>query len=180
MISAAPLPSDALLQRYVESHDYADCYCTDVDGDVTQSQFVLAFYTAWLFKLERLFLKYTVFKPSTDTQARQLADGNTDRFSAWSVEARTANQLVMCDYQGRTRSWLMAVPVPTSAGMRTRLYFGTAIVRRHSRLAGKRSLGIFFMALLPFHWVYSRALLRTTRSHVVRLRGSPRSQTKVG
>jgi hypothetical protein len=73
---------------------------------VSQAQYVSAFYTTFVFKLERLILKWTVSKPSTDAQVKRLADGSIDSFAAWMVEARSQNQLLMCDYQRLTRSWL--------------------------------------------------------------------------
>ena len=47
---------------------------TEIPGRISFPEFVFAFYTTLLFKLERLILKWTVSKPSTDAQARQLAD----------------------------------------------------------------------------------------------------------
>jgi len=52
----------------------------------------MAFYTTLVFKLERLILKLAVSRPSTDAQAKQLAAGSIDEFSAWHVEARSENQ----------------------------------------------------------------------------------------
>ncbi len=69
-----------------------------------------AFYTTWIFKLERAILKWAVSRASTDLDAKRLAEGEIDRFSAWSVEDRNDNQLLMSDFQGRTRSWLMTLP----------------------------------------------------------------------
>ena len=69
-----------------------------------------AFYTTWLFRLERWILRLAVARPSTDEEAHQLARGEREAFAAWSVEARAPDQLLMCDFTGRTRSWLMVVP----------------------------------------------------------------------
>ena len=65
-------------------------------------------------------------------------------------------RLLMCDVAGSTRSWLMTAP----AGKGTRLYFGSAVVR--SRQGG------LFRALLGFHQLYSRILLRAAASRVLR------------
>lgn len=152
----ADLPQDALLQRYREQGAYTDCFAIDVPGQVAHAAFVEAFYTTAVFKLERLLLALFVARPSRDAEARELASGQRQQFAAWSVEGRAPDQLLMCDYAGSTRSWLMASP----AGQGTRLYFGTAVVR--SRQGG------VFRALLGFHKLYSRVLLRAAASRVLK------------
>ena len=126
---------------------------------VSHADYVEAFYTTWLFKLERLVL-LLVAKPSTDAHARQLARGERTTFAAWSVEARAPDQLLVCDYQGKTRSWLMVEPGLEQGTAITRLYFGTGIVPVTDTKSGGRGLSLFFRALLPFHKLYARALLR--------------------
>ncbi|WP_426163136.1 hypothetical protein [Pseudoduganella sp. R-34] len=152
----ADLPEDALLQRYREQGAYTDCFAIDVPEQVAHAAYVEAFYTTAVFKLERLLLALFVARPSRDVEARELARGQRQHFSAWSVEGRAADQLLMCDVAGSTRSWLMAAP----AGQGTRLYFGSAVV--HSRQGG------LFRALLGFHQLYSRILLRAAASRVRR------------
>jgi len=152
----ADLPQDALLQRYREQGAYTDCFAIDVPGQVAHAAFVEAFYTTAVFKLERLLLALFVARPSRDVEARELASGQRQQFAAWSVEGRAPGQLLMCDFAGSTRSWLMALP----AGQGTRLYFGSAVVR--SRQGG------VFRALLGFHKLYSRILLRAAVSRVLR------------
>ena len=102
-----PLPERSLLSPYQAKGDYTDCFTIDAVGEISRSRFVLAFYTSGLFKVERFILTWFVATPSTDEQAAQLADGQSDRFAAWTVESREQDQIVLCDYQGRTRSWLM-------------------------------------------------------------------------
>ena len=170
-IQPGELPSAALLRRYQHGGAYADCYFTDVAGAVSQSAFVEAFYTTPLFKVERAILKWFAARPSTDIDARRLAEAAVDSFAAWSVEGRTADQLLLADYTGRTRSWLMAAPVVGHAGgASTRLYFGSAVVPRVSARSGKRDLGFTFRALLSFHKLYSRALLSSARARVLTTR----------
>jgi hypothetical protein len=152
----ADLPADALLQRYREQGAYTDCFAIDVPGQVPHAAFVEAFYTTSVFKLERLLLGLFVSRPSNDAEARELAGGNREKFAAWSVEARAPGQLLMCDFAGSTRSWLMA----EAAGQGTRLYFGSAVVR--SRQGGA------FRALLGFHKLYSRILLRAAVSRLLK------------
>jgi hypothetical protein len=155
---SSPLPPGALLAKYVREGAYTDCYVTDIAGAVSHAQYVEAFYTTAVFKLERLILKWAVSKPSTDGEARQLAAGTRDAFAAWRVEGRAGNQLLLCDLSDRTRSWLMVVP----EGGRTQLYFGSAVVPGRRR----KSLGFGFRALLGFHKLYSAVLLYAAKSRL--------------
>ena len=162
-IEPCPLPDGALLKQYARDGAYTDCYVTDVAGTVTQSEYIAAFYTTTVFKLERLILNIAVSMPSTDDQARKLAAGARDTFAAWHVEARGEDQLLMCDFQRRTRSWLMVAPMPGGIGHRTRLYFGSAVVPVKNSRTGQLSLGPVFRALLVFHKIYSRILLHSAK-----------------
>jgi hypothetical protein len=160
------LPPEALLANYRNEGAYADCYVMEIARRVSHAEYVEAFYTTALFKAERLLLSWFVAKPSTDAEARELAAGTRNSFAAWSVEARSANQLLLCDFQGRTRSWLM-VGSSGAAGLNgTRLYFGSAVVPVVSRKSGTRTLGLSFHLLLGFHKLYSRALLSAAVSRL--------------
>lgn len=159
VVEAVP-PPGALLHRYGGAGGYADCFTARVPGEVSQAAFLEAFYTTPLFKLERLVLAVLLAKPSTDLEARRLAAGETDRFAAWTVETQEADQILMCDFMGSTRSWLMALP----EGASTTLHFGTAVVPRKGG-----GMGGGFRAMLPLHRLYARALLRAA---VRRLRRS--------
>lgn len=154
-----PLPIRSLLFRYQANGDYTDCFTIDVVGQVSQRQFVQAFYTSRLFKVERFILTWLVAKPSTDAEAARLAEGQTDHFAAWTVEGRAHDQLLLCDYQGRTRSWLMAEPILESSRPSTRLYFGSAVVAATNRRTGRKSMPVLFRLLLGFHRRYAKALL---------------------
>jgi hypothetical protein len=170
LVRPQALPENVLLVRYADGGGYADCFVTDVPFSVSHAEYVEAFYTSWLFKLERLVL-LLVAKPSTDGDARQLARGERTSFAAWSVEARAPDQLLVCDYQGKTRSWLMIEPGVDKGAAITRLYFGTGIVPATDRDSGDRRMSLFFRLLLPFHKQYARALLRAARARLV-ARGS--------
>ena len=161
-----PIPANALLKRYSTNGNYADCYVTEVPGQISLAEFIFAFYTTFIFKLERFILRWTVDKPSTDANARQLADGGADHFAAWRVEDRTENELLMCDFVGRTRSWLMVEPLNTDSGFRTRLYFGSAVVP----IRGRSSIEFRFRALLGFHKIYSVVLLYSATLRLLRQR----------
>lgn len=141
---------------------YTDCYCIYSDEPVSQRDFVVAFYTTWLFKVERVILKWLASKPSSDEDARRLADDQQAAFAAWTVEARSENQLLMCDFRSRTRSWFMT----EADGDGTRLYFGSAVVPIAKSGSNEPEMGKGFSLLLGFHKLYSRALLSTARSRL--------------
>ena len=52
-IQPHPLPSNALLTKYASAGAYADCFATDIARTVSHAEFVEAFYTGRLFKLDR-------------------------------------------------------------------------------------------------------------------------------
>lgn len=158
-ITATAVPDDTLLAAYVRDGSFADCYRSDIAASVSHAQFVEAFYTTWLFKAERGVLALLASAPSTDRDVAELAAGRRDTFAAWTVEARAPGQILLAAL--RTRSWLM---VEATNG-RTRLYFGSAVVPE-TRKDGRRSLGPVFAALLGFHRLYSRALLRAARARL--------------
>lgn len=163
-IQTRELPPDALLHTYRDAGAYTDCYSTEIAARVSHAEYVEAFYTTWVFKLERLLLKWFVAKPSTDDEARRLARGETDAFAAWTVEARARDQLLMADYVGRTKSWLMSA---ASSEPGTRLLFGSAVVPVRDE-SGRPTLGRPYRALLGFHKLYSRVLLRAAAAKITK------------
>jgi hypothetical protein len=162
-IEKCAIPPDALLNKYSINGSYVDCYCTDIPNQISFPEFILVFYTTPLFKLERFILKYAASKPSTDIQAKQLADGGSKEFAAWYVEGRADNQLLMCDFSERTRSWLMIAPGNDGS---TRLYFGSGVVPVRDLKTGKSSMGFVFQALLGFHQIYSMLLLYSAKLRI--------------
>lgn len=166
-IHSCNLPAEALLARYAKSGAYTDCYVAGIAANVSHEEFVEAFYTTAAFKLERLILRLLVSFPSTDAEARQLAQGKRDSFAAWSVEARATNQLLLSDFRGRTRSWLM-VSSPGTGVPGTRLFFGSAVVPGRGAGTGRTGPGFAFTALLGIHRLYSRILLRSAISRLSR------------
>lgn len=166
-IHSCEVPLNSFLGRYQDGIGFADCYFTEVAGTVSQAAFIEAFYTSSLFKLERTILKHLASKPATDADAQRLAIGAADRFSAWRVEGQSCSELLLADFTGRTRSWLMASPlIGPSRGTGTRLYFGSAVVPRSNRGTVKPGMGWLFHALLGFHKLYSRLLLRAATRRV--------------
>ncbi len=159
-IVTRPMPDMALLARYRAPGNYVDCLCADVDGSVDIASFAVAFLTSRAFRLERWLLGALLGKRSSDGQAAELATGAASQFAAWTVEARSSDQLLLRDFLGHTRSWLMTEPIMREgAGAATRLHFGTAVV--HIGLSGfarTRAVTLFWL-LLPFHKIYARVLL---------------------
>jgi hypothetical protein len=170
-IHSCSLPDGAFLASYTRAGAYTDCYVTESARSVSQAEYVAAFYTTPVFKLERVILKWAVSRPSTDAEAKQLASGVIDKFAAWHVEKRSADQLLLSDLRGATRSWLMVAPLETPNGSGTRLYFGSAVVPVRDSRTGKATMGPGFRALLGFHKIYSEVLLYSARS---RLRSAAR------
>ncbi len=160
-VYASTLPERALLARYANGVHYNDCFSVVVDKPLSLDAFVIAFYTTWLFKLERVILKRLVARPSTDEDVLALAAGERDEFAAWSVEDRSDDQLLMTDFRGQTRSWFMVERLDDE---RTRLFFGSAVIGRQESSGPSRR----YRLLLPLHRVYSRALLATAWRRALR------------
>lgn len=167
-----PLPPSALLLASQAAGAFVDCYTTEVAGPVSHAEFVEAFYTTWLFKLERLLLGLLARRPTSDQQAMELATGSSDDFAIWRVEQRRTDQLLLADETGRTKSWLMtesqAMQGEPDTAPGTRLYFGSALIPRTDRRTGQKRFGTLFHLLLGFHRAYSRALLRACAARVTR------------
>jgi len=167
-LAACAVRADTLLGRVAATGAYADCYVADIEARVSHAEFVEAFYTTPLFKLERWLFRHVAARGSTDDEARQLARGERDTFAAWSVEGRERDQLLLADFTGRTKSWLMVESSPDDRPVRSRLYFGSAVMPARGRRGSQRGMGVVFTALLGMHKLYSRALLRAARARLLR------------
>ena len=73
------------------------------------------------------------------------------------MEARAPKQVLLCDFMGHTRSWLMVAPAEAPDG--TRLYFGSVVVRQRDAKTGDSGMPVVHKSLLGFHKLYSRMLL---------------------
>lgn len=151
VVVAAQLPPGALLERYRVEGGHVDCYIAEVPHTVDLAGLIAAFYNSKAFRFERWLLGALLGKHAGPGDVARLAAGETERFSAWTVEARRENQILLCDFQGQTRSWLMVCAVDGG----TRLHFGSAVVP-----AKTRANRLVFTALLGLHRWYSRALFR--------------------
>ena len=148
-IDELPPPETSLIQKYrkAEGH-YTDAFVTEAPEGVELPAYIAAFYTTPLFKAERILLRLGGIK-STDDEVQALADGRRERFAAWTVEARTPDEILLRDGAGRTMSWL--------ALQQGKMWFGSVVVPVRQR--GKLTLGPVFNSLIGAHKVYSRMLL---------------------
>jgi hypothetical protein len=168
-ITRESVPEDALLRTFRGgAHPerwgrYADCFAVSVDRDVTLAQFVFAFYTSPLFRIERGLLRLLINAPSSRADARAIADGTSGKFAAWYVGQRTEMQLLMCDRYERTRSWFRVEP---ERGGGTRLRFGSAVAAKRGEKTDVPRRPAAFSLLLSFHVLYSQALLRAAEANL--------------
>lgn len=152
-----PVPPASLLGRLATARGaFADAYRLQLPRTVTLAEFVEAFYTTRLFKLERWLIARTG-RPSSDADVRAIAQGEDRRLAAWTVEARAADELLMHEDSGVTRSWFRVEAQPGGA---TTLWFGSALIPRRRGPGGEPRFGWFVHALMGFHRAYSRALLQ--------------------
>jgi hypothetical protein len=145
-----------------------DCFTACIDRRVALADFVLAFYTSPVFRIERLILFVLAGAPSTDHEVRQLAEGTGVTLAVWRVGERTATQLLMCDRYERTRSWFSVVPLGEG---QTMLQFGSAVAGSRS---GPSAPGPWFRLLLRFHVLYSQVLLHAAKRALIRGAGGLR------
>lgn len=137
-----------------------DCFAVTVDRVVSLEEFVFAFYASPVFRIERLILGVLAGAPSTDAQARGLAEGSVTSFAVWRVGERTATQLLMCDRYERTRSLFRVLPLNEGC---TILQFGSAVASRSNPRSATRGRGSLFRLLMKFHVVYSQVLLSAAK-----------------
>jgi hypothetical protein len=168
VVEQQAVPDDALLRTYRGGKHpelwgrYGDCFTVRAAGTVSLAQWVFAFYTSPIFKMERLLLRFLAKAPSSDQQAREIAEGRREAFAVWVVGARTQDQLLMCDRYGRTRSWFRVVP-EASGG--TILQFGSAVAARIGQ-GGAAGMGHGFKVLLAAHKIYSRLLISAAKNRI--------------
>ena len=164
------VPKDALLKTYrgglrPESwRESGDCFAVVVDRLTDLAEFVFAFYTSPVFRIERMILRLLAGASSTDSEAQRLADGSGTSFAIWRVGERTATQLLMCDRYERTRSWFKVVRLDSG---KTLLQFGSAVASRRGQRIESRSHSYLFRLLLVFHVMYSQILLYAAKRGVM-------------
>ncbi|MGM9482181.1 hypothetical protein ACS5PN_13415 [Roseateles sp. NT4] len=166
-VTDIPVPPASLLGRLTAERDaFADAYTLCLPRAVTLAEFVEAFYTTRLFRVERALLGL-FGKPSSDAMARAVARGEGERFAVWTVQAREGDELLMHEDSGATRSWFRVEPATTAGA--TALWFGSAVVSRRKGPGGEPRFSWVFHALLGFHRLYSRALLAAAARRLQRI-----------
>ena len=118
-VAEAQLAPGALLEPYRTQGGHTDCYVAEVSRSGDLGQLITACYTSRAFRPERWLLGALLGKRADDSDVAKLASGQTTRFSAWSVEDRRGDEILLCDFQSRTRSWLKVLPIEGG----TRLHF---------------------------------------------------------
>jgi hypothetical protein len=155
-VIATTLPKSACLNDY-EHHAgvYTDCFQTELPKGGTLESYINAFFNTWLFRIERMILNTAAKKPASDEDIARLAQGTSNTMSAWQVERRDADQILLEVPQTPIRTWLMR----SGEGEKTQLYFGSAILPDAVDRNGNAKMPFLFHALLGFHKLYARALL---------------------
>ncbi|MEM9967807.1 MAG: hypothetical protein AAF755_06885 [Pseudomonadota bacterium] len=149
---AIPVPKDALLNRYVETPGaYTDCFEVMSPLSISHDEFLRAFYTTWLFRLERVVLSIALRRWIRDNELDMLVRGRADAFAVWYVEDRRTGEILLRDKSGRTCSYLA---VSGKSGGATRLIFGSTV------FYSNRNAPWWLAAVIPAHVIYSKALLR--------------------
>lgn len=150
MVRRARVPASSLIARYVaDPASHVDAYVAS--GDATLEQFVRAFFSTPIFRLERRLLRLAG-KRSSDQQVDDLASGAGSVMAAWVIEDRSETELLLTVAGSPIRTWLAVGP--------GELWFGSAIV------ADGGKIPFLAKALMPFHHVYSRSLLRAAARRV--------------
>jgi hypothetical protein len=144
-----------------------DCFSITVSRPVSLAEFVRAFYSSPVFRIERLLLRLLAGSPSSDVQVRAVAEGAGDSLAVWRVGARTETQLLMCDRFERTRSWFRVIPQGPNE---TRLQYGSAVASRRHPETGALVMGDGFRLLMRFHVLYSQILLNAAKRRLQRTR----------
>ena len=150
-----PLPAGTFIAEQAELPGYyTDCYGIELGHAITLPEFINAFYTTPLFRLERLILALTPKGRMKDADVTTLSSGESDRMSIWKVKRRRDCEILLS--AGRTKSWLMVVP--SQGG--TQLFFGSVVVPEPAKIeGGALRLGPVFDSLMSAHRVYSQLLL---------------------
>jgi hypothetical protein len=174
-ITQEAAPEDALLKTYRGgAHPerwgrYGDCFSVRVDRAVSIADFVFAFYTSPVFRIERWMLRAFIGARSSDMGARALADGSATTFAAWYVADRSTTQLLMCDRFERTRSWFRVVALDAGG---TLLQFGSAVAAGRDKGTEGAPQSRGFRVLLGFHVLYSQILLNAAKSSLKKARAA--------
>ncbi len=157
------IPEAAFLKTYeYKAGCYVDCYYLDVPESVSLPDYVYAFFTSPVFRIERAMLRLFASSQSSDCDVKELATNKGDRLAGWRAMARDDTQMILAVGEGPIRTWFMCGK-PEAAFEGTRLYFGSAVLPTKQSDTGKPEMGRMFRYLLGFHKIYSRVLLRSAK-----------------
>lgn len=162
------IPFDALSAAYLDAGAFVDCYYIDIPKEVTLEQYIKAFYTTPLFKVERSILSLATFKLAKDSEAIELSLGKAKSYSIWTVENRDTDQIILCEFTENTRSWLRVNVIKTAGVTTTRLFFGSVVIPKKGSENGDVKFGFLFHLLGKFHQIYSKALLSAAYKKLLR------------
>lgn len=160
---------DTLLAQAVEVPESgfkgsADCFRLDVPGHVPIERFAHAFFTSWLFKLERLVLPVA----TTDDLAKDFAYSRVNEFAIWTAKERTDSELLAVWAEQHSpasgATWMRVVHGKDDEGKpKTCLEFGSAIA------PGDMPYQKAVMAVaVPLHLAYSGLLLGAAAGNIDR------------
>ena len=156
-------PEGALIRRYTTNPGgYSDRFYVDIPADVTLSDYILAFFSTPIFRMERLILNLVPSGRSNEQCVLDLASGTGDKMAGWKTEKRDENQLLLAVGDGPIRTWLMVQGTQsseTTPTKTTRLYFGSAVLPTSMTKDGHPKLAIVFKLFSGLHIFYSRLLL---------------------
>jgi hypothetical protein len=155
-----------MLDQCRSANAYVDCYQIELKASTRLRDYIEAFYSSPVFKLERGILALVARKSASDQDANALATNDTRQFSIWRFEDRNLSEILLST--GRTRSWLMVVPSEEPGGPGRILLFGSAAFPDPNHNSG---MGLPFHALLGFHKLYSKALLASAASRLATMQG---------
>ena len=160
-IRPCPHPETSFLKPYsTRPGHYTDCFETAVDGQVSLSELVEAFFTSPVLRLERKLLGLAGM-PSNAAEATALANGTGTKLSGWETEQRDESQLLLAIFQNGIRTWLMVQP----DGTKTKLFFGSAVVPKNAD-SDNPKLGWWVKTFMGFHLLYSRIVLAAAKFQV--------------
>jgi hypothetical protein len=133
---------------------YSDCFTITVPSRISLQQYVQAFFTCPVFRVERMLLPVA----TSDSEAEAISRGTSGRFGVWSVLERTDDELLATwsvdGYSMHGATWFRVIEVPGDA---TRLEFGSSVTP---------SEGLWLLPMMWFHVWYSRVLLRCTANNL--------------
>jgi hypothetical protein len=160
------VPIGTMLDQCRSANAYVDCYRIELNASARISDYIEAFYSSPVFKIERGILAMVAGKSASDQDAKALATDETRQFSIWKVESRNLSEILLST--GRTRSWLMVGPSVEPGATGHTLLFGSAVFPGPNQSSG---MGLPFHALLGFHKLYSKALLASAASKLATMHG---------